>query len=352
MRIRVGDREVGDGAATFIVAAIGSNHDGSFERAGRLIDLAAAAGADAVKFQSYRAVSLLTRRSRRADGGWQTVEDYPTVERLELPVRWHAPLRDHARARGMAFLSSPGDEGRASLLAALGVPALRIASGDLTHVPLLETVAGFGRPVLLSTGFASEEEIADALAALERGAGGRDRCPPVVLLHCVALRPLRADDANLRALRRLRDRFGCLTGWSDHSQGQTLALGAVALGACVVEKHLTDDPGRPGGDHLVSMTPDAFAAMVGAVREIERALGDGRKVPHRDEAGARAAARRSVHAARSLPAGSVLEEADLKVVRPATGDPPASLSDLVGCRLVRRLAVDEPVRAAECVRRS
>jgi N,N'-diacetyllegionaminate synthase len=303
-----------------------------------------------VKFQSYRAVSLLTRRRRRADGGWQTVEDYPAVERLELPVRWHALLRDHARACGMAFLSTPGDEGRASLLAALGVPALRIASGDLTHLPLLEAVAGFGRPVLLSTGFASEEEIADALRALERGAGGRDRCPPVVLLHCGALRPLRPDDANLRALHGLRERFGHLTGWSDHSEGLTLALGAVALGASVIEKHLTDDRARPGGDHALSMESDAFRAMVAAVREIERALGDGRTVPHRGEAGVRVAARRSVHAARSLPAGSVLEEADLKVVRPAAGDPPGALSNLVGRRLLRRLAVDEPVRAAECVR--
>jgi len=214
---------------------------------------------------------------------------------------------------------------------------------------LLEALAGFGRPVLLSTGFASETEIAEALAALERGAGGRARRPPVVLLHCGALRPLRPRDANLRVLGALRDRFGELTGWSDHSEGSTLALGAVALGACIVEKHLTDDRSRVGGDHALSMQPDDFRALVAGVREIECALGDRDGLTRGADAGARAAVRRSVHAARSLPAGSVLEEADLKVVRPATGDPPAALTRLIGCRLVRRLAVDEPVRAADCV---
>jgi N-acetylneuraminate synthase/N,N'-diacetyllegionaminate synthase len=347
MRIRLAEREVGDGAPCLVIAEIGSNHDGSLERALALIDAAAAAGADAVKFQSFRAATLLARRWPTPDGGWQPAPAYPILERLELPEAWHVPLRDRAAACRVAFLSTAFDEGRAGLLAALGVPAMKVASGDLTYLPLLRRIGAFGRPVLLSTGHAAPEEIGAALAAIEEGAGGCARRPPVVLLHCVSAYPLRPEAANLRAIPALRARWGCPVGWSDHSPGATLALGAVALGACVVEKHLTDDRRRPGPDHPFAMEPSELRAMVDAIRELEAALGDGAKRPRPEEESERTWARRSIYAARPLGVGTVLEARDLKLVRPAIGLPPAALPTLVGRRLRRPLEVDEPVRAED-----
>ncbi len=348
MSVKLGERTLGDGAPCLVIAEIGSNHDGSLERALTLIDAAAAAGADAVKFQSFRAATLLARRRLLPSGGWEPAAAYATLERLELAAEWHVSLRDRARERGVLFLSTPFDEERASLLAALGVPAFKVASGDLTHVPLLRRIGSFGRPVLLSTGLATQEEVDVALAAIADGAGTRERRPPVVLLHCVSLYPLQPGDANLRALATLRAHYGCPVGWSDHSPGHTLALGAVALGACVVEKHFTDDRSRPGPDHPFAMEPAEFRDLVSAVRELEAALGDGQKRPQRDEEGERTWARRSVHAARPLGAGAVLEARDLKIVRPALGLPPADFASLLGRRLGRALETDEPLRAGDC----
>jgi sialic acid synthase SpsE len=347
MRITLGERALGDGAPALLIAEIGSNHDGDLERALDLVDAAADAGADAVKFQSFRAATLLARRWPAPDGGWKAAEAYPVLERLEVPAEWHARLRERAHARGVVFLSTPFDVERARLLAALGVPAFKVASGDLTHVPLLRALGSFGRPIVLSTGLATPAEIEAALAVIAEGAGAAERRPPVVLLHCVSLYPLAPGDANLRALATLRARFGCPVGWSDHSPGHTLALGAIALGACVVEKHFTDDRRRRGPDHPIAMEPAEFRAMAAAVRELECGLGDGEKRPRPGEEPERRWARRSVYAARALVTGTVLAEADLKVVRPAIGLAPAAVDRLIGRRLVRPLAVDEPLAAED-----
>lgn len=348
MQITLGDRSIGDGAPCFVIAEIGSNHDGDLERALTLIDAAAEAGADAVKFQSFHAATLVARRWPTDDGGWKPTEAYPVLERLELPTEWHAHLRDHAASRGVLFLSTPFDEERATLLAALGVPAFKVASGDLTHLPLLRRLGGFGRPIILSTGLATPDEVDAALGALSEGAGAPERRLPVVLLHCVSLYPLQPGDANLRAIATLRARHGCLVGWSDHSPGHTLAVGAVALGACVVEKHFTDDRRRPGPDHGFAMEPAEWRAMVDAIRVLETALGDGAKTPRPAEQAERRWARRAIHAARSMPAGSTLTAADVKIVRPAVGLAPAALGEVVGKTLRRALVVDEPIDAEDC----
>jgi N,N'-diacetyllegionaminate synthase len=341
-RVRIGDREVGDGCPTFVVAAIASNHDASLSRALGLIDAAATAGANAVRFQSYRAATLMARRRPRPGGGWQACEEYAQLERLELPADWHALLRDRARQRGLVFLSTPYDEARAALLASLGMAAFRVSCGDVTHEPLLRTVGGYGRPVLLSTGLASEPEIEQALAAIASGAGAAERRPPAILVQC-AFDPLAEAGSDVRTVSTLRRRFDCLVGWSDHGAGWVHALGAVALGACLVEKPLTDDRRRPGGDHATSLEPIDFAAMTAAIRALETALGDGTLAASPAPAATLGRMRRGVYAARSLPAGTVLDAADLKVVRPALGAAPAALGRLVGRRLERRLAVDEPL---------
>jgi N,N'-diacetyllegionaminate synthase len=343
MRIQLGERSVGDEQPCYLIAAIGSNHDGRLERALTLVDLAAAAGADAVRFQVFRAATLLARRWPRADGGWRSAEGFPQLERLAVPNAWLPLLRDRARARGVTFLATPFDESRATLLAALGVPGFKVASGDLTHVPLLRRLASYGRPIVLSTGLATPDEIDTAIQTIANAAAVPARRPPIVLLHCVSLMPLPPGDANLRALGTMRLRHGCLVGWSDHSPGHTLALGAVALGAAVVEKHFTDDPYRAGPDHPGAMDPDAFREMVAAVRELEAGLGDGHKRPRPNEDHERRWIRRSVYAARPIAAGAVIEAADLKVVRPGLGMPPAAVDRLIGHAAPRAIEVDEPL---------
>lgn len=346
MYVTLGERGIGDERPCWMVAEIGSNHDGRLERALALIDLAAAAGADAVKFHSFRAATLVTRRCPQADGTWRAVDAFPVLDRLTLPSDWHPLLRDRAEARGVAFLSTPFDESRASLLAALGVPAFRVASGDLTHLALLRRLGGYGRPIVLSTARGTADEIDAALTAIADGAGTPSRRPPVVLLHSVYRHAGPAETANLRALQTMRLRHGTLVGWTDHAPGHALALGAVALGACVVEKHFTDDAGRDGPDHAVSLEPGAWRAMVDAVRELEAGFGDGVEGTRGDLADR--AARRSVYAARPIAAGAVIEAADLKVVRPGLGLPPTAADALVGRQAQRAIAVDEPLRWEDC----
>ncbi|MGH0033716.1 MAG: N-acetylneuraminate synthase family protein [Myxococcota bacterium] len=326
--VRIGDRPIGHERPTYLIAEVGSNHDGSLDRALELVRAAAEAGADAVKFQSFT-----------ADGITRTREPaFPILERLAVPDPWHAPLFEEARARGIDFLSTPFDEGRADLLARIGVPAFKIASGDLTHHALLAHVASLGRPVLLSTGLADQREIERAVAVLE-DAG----CRQLVLLHCVAAYPPCWEDLNLRAVRTLDREFAWPVGLSDHSPGHDAVVAALALGACVVEKHVTYDRQATGPDHAYALTFDEFASMVAAVRHTEQALGDGRLAPADCEKDGRRLGRRSVHAACDLAAGVELRPSMWKIVRPAEGVAADEAPELVGRRLRRPVGSDEPI---------
>jgi N-acetylneuraminate synthase/N,N'-diacetyllegionaminate synthase len=336
--IEVGGRRVGAGAPALLIAEIGSNHDGKLDQARRLIDAAAAAGADAVKFQSFRAAALINRRWPAADGSWAPHAGFERLAALELPDPWLPVLRDHATARGVLFLSTPFDEASAERLCAAGVPAFKIASGDLTHVPLLAHVARAGRPILLSTGLADLDEVRVAVAEIARAAGA---APALVLLHCVSTYPPRWGEVNLRAIATLRATFGVPVGFSDHTPGHALALGARALGAAVIEKHLTLDRALPGPDHGFALTPEEFAAMASDLRHLEAALGDGGKRPAPGEVPERRWARRGVYAAVPIAAGTVLTRDVLKIVRPATGLSPAALDELLGRVARRAIAADE-----------
>ena len=269
MSLSLGDRTVGSGP-TLVVAEIGSNHDGDLERALALIDAAAAVGADAVQFHSFRA--------GRAGG----VHDRSDADaqahraRVELRTEWHARLRERASTRGLVFLAVPFDEERATLLAALGVPAFPVAPCDLERTALLRAVGGFGRPVLLGVAGAGRGVIDAALVAIGEGAGAPPRRPPVVLVTGPNLGPNGGDGASLRAVGRLDERYACLVGWSDRQATPVLALGAVARGACLVVKPFTDDRARRGPEHASALDPAAFAAMVAAIRELEPALAEAR----------------------------------------------------------------------------
>jgi N-acetylneuraminate synthase/N,N'-diacetyllegionaminate synthase len=332
-------RELGRGP-TFVIAEAGVNHNGDLDLARRLIDAAAAAGADAVKFQTFRTEALVSAAAPKAryqvetTGGAESQQ--AMLARLELGRDAHAMLRDHAAACGLVFFSTPFDEASADLLGALGVELFKVPSGEVTNLPLLRHVAAKGRPVLLSTGMSTLDEVAAAVETI-RAAGD----PPLAILHCVSAYPAPVEDTNLRAMDTLHARFGRPVGLSDHTLGIEIALAAVARGAAVLEKHLTLDRALPGPDHRASLEPTDFAALVRGVRAIERALGDGDKRPMPSELDTRSVARRSLVAARALPAGHRLTRGDVAIKRPGTGLAPADLEAVVGRTLARAVGADE-----------
>ena len=335
----VGGRVLGQGPA-FVIAEAGVNHNGDLDLARRLVDAAADAGADAVKFQTFRTDALVSGTAPKARYQMETTggaeSQRAMLARLELSAAAHAGLREHATRRGLVFFSTPFDEASADLLAGLGVELLKVPSGEVTNLPLLRHVAAKGRPVLLSTGMSTLDEVATAVDTI-RAAGD----PPLAILHCVSAYPAPVEDTNLRAMDALRARFGCPVGLSDHSLGLEIALAAVARGAAVLEKHLTLDRALPGPDHRASLPPADFAALVRGVRAVEAALGDGDKRPMPSEIDTRAVARRSLVAARALPAGHRLARGDVAIKRPGTGIAPGELDRVLGRRLTRALAADE-----------
>jgi N,N'-diacetyllegionaminate synthase len=338
--VMIGGRIIGPDQPVLIIAEAGVNHNGDPVTAGRLVDVAADAGADAVKFQTFKAERVAAAAAEKAAYQKATTasdeSQQAMLRRLELTIDAHRALQAQCRRRGILFLSTPFDEGSADALEALGVPAFKIGSGELTNLPFLDHVARKRRPMILSTGMASLDEVAQALAIV-RGAGNED----LVLLHCVSSYPADPAEANLRAMATMGASFGVPVGFSDHTTGIEVALAAVALGARVVEKHFTLDRALPGPDHAASLEPAELAAMVRGIRVVEQALGDGVKAPAPSEAANRVVVRRSLAAAVDLPAGAVLEPAVLTALRPATGISPARLPDVRGRRLKRALQAGE-----------
>jgi N,N'-diacetyllegionaminate synthase len=338
----IAGRPVGaPGAPVFVIAEAGVNHDGSVEDALRLVDAAAAAGADAVKFQTFDPAALTVAEAPLADYQRERGEagdQRRMLERLRLPDEAFAALAQRASERGIVFLSAPFDEGSAALLDGLGVPAFKLGSGELTNLPFLERVAGYGRPMILSTGMAVLDEVAAAVATV--GAAG---VHDIALLHCVSSYPTPIEQANVRAIDALREAHPDLVvGYSDHVLGLDAALASVARGAAILERHLTLDRRRPGPDHALSSEPDEFAELVRRVRATEAALGDGVKAPQAAETDVRKVARRSLVTTRALRAGDALDAAALTAKRPGGGLEPALLPALVG----RRLARDVPAGVA------
>ena len=325
-------RWYGGGGPVYLVAEIGSNHGGSLAKARELVTACAAAGADAVKFQSWRTEGLQNPFELGADGRLVESRAWPILKQYELPDEWHHTLADDCRVLGLDFLSTPFDPDRARLLRSLGCPAVKIASGDLTYTELLVEVGSYGLPVLLSTGMSTLAEVEAALNWLDPEGTGQ-----IVLLHCVAAYPPDPAEANLRALTTLAQVFGRPVGLSDHYPGHSLALAAVALGACVIEKHVIDSrqAGTPDAPH--SLEVSEFQHLVEEVRQLEAALGDGIKRPMPSETGGRVEGRRCIYAAKDLPAGRVLEREDLWVVRPNAGGaiPPKGLTEIIGWRTKR-----------------
>jgi len=339
--LRIADRTLGPGSPALVVAEIGLNHNGDPGLAETMIAAAADAGADAVKFQTFIADRLVSARSdaygdHQASGS--PVDIYRTYE---LPRAAYPGLAAAARARGVLFSSTPFDEESADMLVGLGMPFVKIASGDLTHIPLLRHVGRFDLPVMLATGMGTMNEIEVALAAI-----GHRR---VVLLQCTSAYPCPPDAVDLRAMVAMRERFGLPVGLSDHTEGIGAAVAAVALGAVLIEKHFTSDRGLPGPDQKMSADPAQWRALTRAVREAEAALGTEEKRTRACEATTVHLARRSLVAARDLPAGHVLGRTDLAVKRPGTGLAPALLDETVGRTLGKPVARDQVLQENDLV---
>lgn len=336
----IAGRRIGPGEPCYVIAEAGVNHDGEVDLAHRLIDVAAAAGADAVKFQTFRPEELVAPGAGSAP--YQRERGAPTQEemlrRLVLPDAAWRELAAHASERDLAFLSTAFDLPSLDLLVELEVPALKVPSGELDHLALIREIASRGLPILLSTGLGSLDEVA---AAVEAAAPA----PALALLHCVTAYPAPIDASNLRAMVTMAETFAVPVGWSDHTEGPVTAIVAVALGASILEKHFTVDRSRSGPDHAASADPDLLASYVAAVRDAESSLGDGVKRPAEPEIENLRFARRSYHAVRDLAEGATIAPEDVRLLRPAVGLAPGDSP--VGRSLRRSVAAGEALKAMD-----
>jgi N,N'-diacetyllegionaminate synthase len=337
--VEISRKQIGDGHPCFVIAEAGVNHNGSLELARQLVDAAADVGADAVKFQTFKAAKLISASAPKADYQKQTTDaaeqQLEMVQRLEVSEEVTRSVAEHAANRGIIFLSTGFDEESIDLLDDIGVPAFKVSSGDLTALPFLEFIGRKRKPVILSTGMSYLEEVQKAVETLLVGG-----CPDIALLQCVSSYPADPRAANLRVIQTLKDTFNMPVGFSDHFLENEIAIAAVSLGANIVEKHITLDVNLPGPDHRVSLTPERFKSLVKSIRLVEASLGDGLKRPTPGEQNVRDVARRSIVAARTIPAGAIITRDMLAFKRPGTGISPAQWEAVVSKRAVREIPCD------------
>jgi N,N'-diacetyllegionaminate synthase len=338
----IGGRMVGRGRPSYVIAEIGANHNRDLDVARELIDLAAEAGADAVKFQTYSGSRIYSSKTPKFAYLASITDKSPAalLEEISLPREWQPSLAEYASERNIHFFSSPFDHEAVRELDDLDVPAMKIASFEIVDLPLIRAAAATGRPLLVSTGMSVLGEVEDAVRAAAEAGG-----TAVGLMQCASVYPAPADLINLRAMETMRAAFDVPVGLSDHSTGIAIPIAAAALGAAFVEKHFTLDRTMTGPDHPFAIEPDELKAMVRGIREAEAALGDGRKAgPSPEEAEEMyRLGRRSLIAARSLPAGTVLERDMITVKRPGFGIRPKYLELVVGRMLKVDVEEDEPL---------
>lgn len=327
---------------TLIIAEAGVNHNGDLGLARQLVDVAAEAGADLVKFQTFSADRLVTGAARQAayqERNTGVVESqHAMLKRLELSRAMHEELIAHCQKRGIQFFSTGFDTQSVDLLLELGATRIKIPSGELTNLPFLRHIGAAGRDVILSTGMGTLDEVIEAVGALERAGTPRAR---ITVLHCTTNYPAEMAEVNLRAMARMREEIGVQVGYSDHTVGIEVAIAAVALGACVIEKHFTLDRSLPGPDHKASLESAELAQMVRSIRAIEAALGSPEKRPSAAELANRTVVRRSLVAAQSIAAGEIFTPANVATKRPGTGISPMRWDEVMGKRAPRAFAADE-----------
>lgn len=331
--IAIGEKIVGPGQPTFIIAEVGVNHNGNIKIAKEMIDLAQEAGVDAIKFQSFRAEEFVTDSEdvtytyyEGKNKDRQITENmYSMFKRLELPIKWHRELFTYAREKGLLVFSTAQDTFAADLLDELAVPCFKVGSDDLTNLPLIKYLAKKNKPIILSTGMSYISEIQDAVETIFQV--GNEK---IVLLHCVSNYPTKPENVNLNCMKTMEQLFSLPVGFSDHTEGSFIPTIAVALGACMIEKHFTLDKDMTGPDHWFSCDPEELKNMVRLIRQTEKSLGSGYKTVFPFEQENHQLARRSVVAKTVISAGSVITAEMLTLKRPGTGIPPKMLELVIG----------------------
>jgi len=328
-KIHIGDRAIGAGEKVFIIAEAGINHDGDIARAHELIDAAAEAGADAIKFQTHFADHEMLNVSDTAV--YLNESLFALIKRMELTYEDHVRLKEHAERRRLIFLSTPFSREAADLLDRVGVPAYKVGSGELTNLPLLGHIAAFKKPMLVSTGMSDYEEVARTVAFV------KSRQAPLALFQCTTQYPAPPEMMHLGVIRRYAEAFAVPVGLSDHSEGNYMSFAAIALGAAMIERHFTIDRSWPGPDQKASLEPAELADLVRGVRRIEKAL-DADKAASAPERDLQQLFRESVVAVRAIPKGTRLGRDNIWVKRPGSGIPAAQLEEVIGRRTKRDLA--------------
>ena len=344
-QIKIGKKIVGDNCPFFTIAEIGSNFDQSLEKAFKMVDLAVDSGADAVKFQSFKAEELVSDSGfKKMKIGYQSKwknSVFEVYKKAEFPIEWHQKVFDYCKKKEIEFFSAPYDKNSVDHLEKLGVKAFKIGSGDITWLENIEYIAKKNKPIILATGASTIENIKDAINVIRQT--GNDK---IVLLQCVTNYPATFENINLKVLPMLRNKFDCLVGYSDHTPGASVAVGSVCLGGCMIEKHFTDNKNLPGPDHSFAMDPSDFKNMIKEIRHTEKILGKEKKTIYNEELEQFTSMKRGIRASSNLKAGSILKRKDLKVLRPCEKDtlPANKLNYVVGKILKKNLIKDDPIK--------
>jgi len=324
-----------------IIAEAGVNHNGDFEKAKKLIEVAAEAGADVVKFQTFKADKLVSVAAKKAEYQQNNFSEADEsqlnmLKKLELPFEWHQELIDYSKTHNIQFASTGFDEESVDFLANLGQSFFKIPSGEITNLPYLQHIARINKPTILSTGMADLEEISDAIEVLLAGGLTREN---ITVLHCNTEYPTPMEDVNLKAMLHIKQVLKVKIGYSDHTLGIEVPIAATALGATVIEKHFTLDRNLPGPDHSASLEPTELKAMVKGIRNIEKAIsGSGIKSPSKSEIKNKIVARKSILLNKDLVAGTIITKEDLEIKRPGNGISPMKIYEVIG----KELKTDKP----------
>lgn len=333
------DFNIGGRSPCFIIAEAGVNHNGRLDMALKLVDVAKFAGADAVKFQTFKAERLVSPKAQMADyqkkNTGKNESQFDMLKRLELSEENHREVFKYCQKKKIMFISSPFDEESADFLDELGVKMFKVGSGELTNIPLLQHIARKKKPMIISTGMANLDEIRTAVDAI------RKINPYIVILHCTTSYPAKFADLNLNAIKTLTKTFRIPVGYSDHSEGIESSIAAIALGASVIEKHFTLDRNLPGPDHKASLEPAELKKMISSIKNIEKALGNGVKKPSSSEKTIMKCARKSIFAKINIAKGTVITEKMLECKRPGTGIPPSDLGKIIGKKLRKSIGSGE-----------
>lgn len=337
--IRINNKTISENSPVFIIAEAGVNHNGDIKIAKQLVEEAKNAGADAIKFQTYKTENIVLKSAEKAEYQKRTTgngSQYEMLRKLELTKEDFRELANYAKIKGIIFLSTPSDKESVDLLCQLNVPLFKIGSSDITNFPLLKYVAEKRLPIVLSTGMSNLGEIEEAIKIIKDNGSKQ-----IILLHCITNYPAKISNLNLRVINTLKSTFKLLVGFSDHSIGIYAAISAVSLGACVIEKHFTLSKDQQGPDHLASLNPNELREMIKAIRLIKKGLGNGLKIPTEDEEKIKKIARKSIVSKVNIPKGETISMDMLGVKRPGTGLSPKYLNIIIGRRAKEEIKKDK-----------